>query len=270
MVLVPVLVAAAPLFPAPLHITRQVEDPISGKTVVLNEYAYGNRLVSVRGGKTSIADYEKGELIEIDREAATYSITRFDELARATQIIQGESNAVGAGALSDARKPASRPLRSLGARLTTNGRAADFFEGELETQMGKQRIEVGVDRTVLVSREALEVLLGAAYPGVRNQQHEVVFAAAASNRRASGSIDTTSASGGDAMFALPIEQVIRHDIDGRQLEFRTSVTRVGNEPPAPEIIAIPAGARLVVSRVVAVQRQLEQLNDPASVVPRRP
>ncbi len=30
--------AAGPLFPAPLHLTRQVSDPFSGKTEVLDEY----------------------------------------------------------------------------------------------------------------------------------------------------------------------------------------------------------------------------------------
>ena len=75
--------SGAPLFPSPLHISRQVHDSISEKTVLLEEYGVGNRLIAVRGGQTSIADYEKGELIEIDRDAGTYSITRFDALARA-------------------------------------------------------------------------------------------------------------------------------------------------------------------------------------------
>src|SRR4051794_27842202 len=87
-----VATAAAPaLFPTPLHITRQVHDSISGKTAVLEEYAYGNRLIAVRGAKTSIADYEKGELIEIDRDAGTYSVTRFDAVARANQIVNPPS-----------------------------------------------------------------------------------------------------------------------------------------------------------------------------------
>lgn len=79
---VPSAQAAEPLFPAPLHITRQIQDPLAGTTVVLDEYGYGNRLVSVRGSKTSIADYERGELTEIDRDTATYSVTRFEALAR--------------------------------------------------------------------------------------------------------------------------------------------------------------------------------------------
>src|SRR5262245_33193591 len=76
---------AEPLFPTPLHITRQVHDPITDRTFVLDEYAQGNRLVSVSGAKTSIADYEKGELTEIDRDTATYSVTRFDAIAKASQ-----------------------------------------------------------------------------------------------------------------------------------------------------------------------------------------
>src|SRR6266850_2143045 len=85
--------AGAPLFPAPLHLTRQVHDSISDKTTLIEEYGYGNRLVAVRGGRTSIADYEKGELIEIDRDAGTYSVTRFDALAKAQQIVNPATRA---------------------------------------------------------------------------------------------------------------------------------------------------------------------------------
>src|SRR5260370_24106548 len=84
--------AAGPLFPTPLHITRQVHDTISGKTAVLDEYGYGNRLVDIRGSRTSIADYEKGELVEIDRASGTYSVTRFDAVARANHIINPPSS----------------------------------------------------------------------------------------------------------------------------------------------------------------------------------
>jgi len=260
--------AATPLFPAPLHLTRQVQDPISGSTAVLNEYAYGNRLISVRGGKTSIADYEKGQLIEIDREGGTYSITRFDELAKAAQFIGQTGRGAGVAA-QDAPKAVTaprHPLRAIGAKLTAAGRAAEFFQGDVENATATQVIEVGVDRSVLLSRDALEVLVGAAYPGVLSAEHEVVLAAAASPRR---SLET-AAQAEERSYALPIEQVTRVDLDGRQLEFRTSITRIGNEPPPADLIAVPAGARLVLSRIVAVQRELEQLDHPAAVVPRSP
>src|SRR5207244_13502940 len=127
---VPSAVAAAPpLFPTPLHITRQVHESVSGKSTVLEEYGVGNRLVAIRGGLTSIADYEKGELVEIDRDAGTYSITRFDAVARANRIVNPSA---GADAASGAKK--DHPLRSLGEKPATSGRAPDFLARDVEAQ----------------------------------------------------------------------------------------------------------------------------------------
>lgn len=252
--------AAEPLFPTPLHITRQVHDPLSNTTVVLEEYGYGNRLVSVRGPKTSIADYERGELTEIDRDTATYSITRFDTIAKVTQSI-------GVVASEDARATAlakPRALRSLGVKATAHGRNADFFESEVEAKELHQKVEIGVDRSAMVSREALEVLLGAAYPGVRRAEHDVVLSAAAPQR---SSVATNANESRSSLYALPVEQSTTIELDGQSLSFRTSVVRVGNEAPPADVVAIPAGARLVTSRLVAVQNELELVNRPASSVP---
>jgi len=245
--------AAGPLFPTPLHITRQLHDPISGTTTVLNEYGYGNRLISVRGSVTSIADYEKGVLTEIDREAGTYSVTTFDALAKATQKF-------GPAATSSAQKPL-RPLRTVGAKLTKGGRTADFFEGDIDAGADKQTLEIGVDRTVPVSKDALEVLLGSAYPGVRLRQHEAVLSAASQR---------TASSQPTAAYALPIEQIFRYEIDGQRLEYRNSVIRVSSDPPPADVASIPAGARLVVSRIVAVSRELDLIDHPPPLLPRSP
>jgi hypothetical protein len=37
-------IAAEMLFPEPLHITREIADPISGSTVTVEEYCHGNRI----------------------------------------------------------------------------------------------------------------------------------------------------------------------------------------------------------------------------------
>ena len=55
------LCGATTLFPTPLHLTRQVQDPISGSTVVLNEYAYGNRLISVNYGAEQLRAWDLKE-----------------------------------------------------------------------------------------------------------------------------------------------------------------------------------------------------------------
>ncbi|HEX2836342.1 MAG TPA: hypothetical protein VHW00_25280 [Thermoanaerobaculia bacterium] len=253
--------AAEPLFPSPLHITRQVHDPLSNTTVVLDEYGYGNRLVSVRGAKTSIADYERGELTEIDRDTATYSITRFDAIAKATQAIGAVANE-NAQATTALARP--RALRSLGVKATAHGRNADFFESEVEAKELRQKVEVGVDRSATVSREALEVLLGAAYPGVRRAEHDLVLSAAAPQR---SSVATNANESRTSLYALPVEQSTTIELDGQSLSFRTSVVRVGSEAPPADAVAIPAGARLVTSRLVAVQNELELFNRPASSVP---
>ena len=251
LVLASATLAAAPLFPTPLHITRQVHDPISGKTSVLEEYGVGNRLISIRAERTSIADYEKGELIEIDRDLGTYSITRFDAIAKAAQLTGGP--------LETKAKPAAPP-RSAGVKATRTGRNAEFYEAEVDGDV-KQRIEVGVDRANLVSKEALEVLLGAAYPGVRRPEHDAVLSAARSQRPRSA-VSQSEAS--EPAFALPVEQIVHYEIEGQQLEFRTSVVRLGSETPPADLVSIPADARLVVSRYVAVAQELEKLERPGS------
>lgn len=249
---VPVALAAGPLFPQPMHLTRQVHDPISGTTTVLEEYAQGNRLVSVRGPKTSIADYDKNELMEIDREAGTYSITRFDALARASHI-------VGADAPAAMHAKSDQPMRSAGMRASKLGRNAEVFEAELDGDV-KAKLEIAVDRTALVSKNALEVLLGSAYPGVHRPEHDAVIAAASSQRGGGRGVSANSADGGDALYALPVEQSIRYEIDGQSVELRTSVVRLGSETPPADLLSIPAGARLVVSRLVAVSEELERLD----------
>jgi hypothetical protein len=251
--------AGAPLFPTPLHLTRQVHDTISDKTAVLDEYGYGNRLVSIRGARTSIADYEKGELIEIDRDAGTYSVTRFDAVARANQIVNPPAQSPAAGPAATAA-PSDHAVRSLGVKMTKSGRSAEFFEAEIGTAQEKQTVTVAVDRAATVSKDALEVLVGAAFPGVRTGAHEVILSAAALGGRA-GRISATGA--GDA-YALPVEQVTSVAMDGGQAEFRSTVVRVGAEAPPADLVAIPAGARLVKSRLVEVANELETATRPTA------
>ena len=254
------LFGAGAIFPTPLHLTREVHDPISGKTVVLNEYGYGNRLVSVRGDVTAIADYEKGELTEIDRRAGTYSVTRFETIAR----LQG-NGAVGDDATAALARDAQRNLKAVGAKATRSGHTADFFRAESETF----NVEIALDQRVRVSKEALEVLLGTAYPGTRSEQHELVLNAARGGGGAQRSVATNSAQQATE-YALPLEQLFAVVVGDERVEFRSSVLRIGNEPPPAEAVAIPAGARLVVSRSSAVLRELETLDAPPLRPPAKP
>ncbi|MGZ4810384.1 MAG: hypothetical protein ACXV7D_13750 [Thermoanaerobaculia bacterium] len=250
------LYAAAPLFPSPLHLTRQVRDSISGKTTVVDEYGYGNRLISIRGAHTSIADYEKGVLTEIDREQATYSVTRFDIVAKAS----AGSAVRDIASAESSEKPV---LRAGAAKRTKLGRPAEFFESQIDSAGSRRKVEVGVDRTVLVSREALEVLLGSAYPGQRRREHDVALSAAAP---ADTARSLSTASQATPSYALPVEEVVDYDIEGQHLEFRTSVVRVGNEQAPADLVAIPAGARLVPSRIATTAAEVEQMNRPTPAV----
>jgi hypothetical protein len=150
-----------------------------------------------------------------------------------------------------------------------SGRAAEFFVGAIDGQPLKQTIEVAVDRSVTLSKAALEVLLGSAYPGVRRGEHDLVLAAAAPIRLSTQSQGAASAST-EPSYALPIEQTITYELEGQKLEYRTSVVRVGSEPAPADIISIPAGARMVVSRIVAVSQEIDQINHPTAVLPRIP
>jgi len=71
--------AAELLFPKALHLTRRVHDSIGGATTVVEQYCYGNRVITVSGNVTTIADYDKSEITEINRADGTYSISRFDQ-----------------------------------------------------------------------------------------------------------------------------------------------------------------------------------------------
>ena len=57
---------------------------------------------------------------------------------------------------------------------------------------------------------------------------------------------------------------MRYELDGQAVEFKMNVLRVGNEPVPADVIAIPAGAQRVKSRIIAVADELELLDHPLS------
>lgn len=228
--------AAPPLFPRTIHLTRVVSDPVSGTTATIDEYLTGDRVVSVRGTRTAIADYSAGRLVVIDRQAGTYSITTFHELA--------------------ATVPASRALSraELGRRwniapaATSAGQSGDWQEARAVD--GSATIRVRRDSAVPLSRAALEVLLGVAYPGAAAEHDQVTIAMAAANEVAASAATST--------YALPAEVRIIHAVGNDQLETRNEVIRVGNEEPSPELLAIPAGATRVELPRAALARELRE------------
>jgi hypothetical protein len=248
------------LFPKNLHLTRQIQDTLSKKTVTIEEYCSGNRVVSVSGDKTVIADYDQQQITEIDRRAGTYSISRFDEVATVSTEPVSEQ-ALGASAAATKRdrwKATPRGLRS-----SAVGRSVEQFEFAEEGKEGR-KVEVGIDRSVELTHDAVEVLIGAAYPNPRREEHEPLLRAAGvrePSRIASMSADATS---NDQAYGLPVTQAFTYTDSGTEVTFRTTVTRVGSEVPPAELLIIPPAAQRVESTAAAVRRQLRELDQPSS------
>jgi len=257
--------SARVLFPNSLHLTRQIEDPVSRTTVAIDEYCFGNRMVSISGDRTVIADYDKQEVTEIDRRAGTYSVTRFDEIANAAAEDGGASRS--ARVQSDAQPDAtpSWKLTPLGVRSSAAGRSVERFEVADEGPF-KRKVEVDVDRSVGLSREAVEVLIGAAYPNPMRDEHEPILRAAETSaaRGRVASNDATASS-----YGLPLTQSFTYSDSGTDLTFRTSITRIGSEAVPADALLIPPGAKRVESRATALRRQLRELDQlaPSSASP---
>lgn len=264
------LSAAPPrvLFPTNLHLTRQVVDPLSGNTVVIEEYCSGNRMVAVSGDRTVVVDYEKQEITEIDRRAGTYSVSRFSDIANAASESGSASSrkvSANAGVAGQERWKVT-PQGVRGAA----GRSVEQFEfvdaGEL-----RRKVDVGIDRSVKLTREAVEVLIGAAYPNSVREEHEPVMRAAGA--RAQGRVAASDAAAAAAdeqpAYGLPVTQAFTYSDSGSELTFRSTITRVGAETVPAESLIIPPGAKRVESPAAAVRRQLRDLDHPGSTsVPR--
>jgi hypothetical protein len=261
------------LFPSPLHITRELFDPVSEKTTVIDEYCQGNRMVSVTATRTAIADYAGGELTEIDFAAGTYSVTKFAEIAGFLENTPSASrprattNVAGA---SGGTENNQWRVEARGGSVIAS-RPADTTEAERKDGTTRRTIRVSADRQLSLSRGAVEALLGIGYPYPRNDDGDVLLGTLRSRDRKVAANDDRkvaanglSAVGADAEYHLPLEQVFRFEMGGETVETRNVVTRIGSELPPAEALAIPPGAKLVESKVVAMRRHLEELDRPPS------
>lgn len=248
--------AESVLFPSPLHITRELQDPVSQKTKVIDEYCQGNRMISVTATRTAIADYAGGVLTEIDFATGTYSVTKFTEIAGFVEKTASSASRAPAAARNEWR------VESRGGSVIAS-RPADITEARLEDATTHRSIRVSADRQLTLSRGAIEALLGIGYPYGRNDDSDVLLGAL---RRHDPRVATNvvGAVGATEEYHLPLEQVYRFDVGGETVETRNLVTRIGNELPPLEALAIPPGAKLVESKVVAMRRHLEELDRPPS------
>jgi hypothetical protein len=246
------------LFAEPLHLTREVSDPISGSTSTLDEYCLGDRVVSIRESKVSIADYGKSTLTVIDHAQGTYSVTTFDAIARALASDRVESARKAAGTSTpELTDSGTRPVAGRGGRA---------FAARIADPSATRSVEVVVDREVMLSREAIEVLVGAAFPLRGSPESEIAIAAAGRDRAAG-----RTGSGLAADYALPLEQTVTWDVEGESLRLVNRVVRVGRELAPIGLIAIPPGARQVESDIVARRKMLDELDrlpsTPAGALP---
>jgi len=159
----PVAFSATLLFSKPLHLVRRVDDPIAKTSVTIDEYCVGNRVVTIRGSKTAIADYDAQQLTEIDHVEQTWSVTSFADIAKSRSDLDGR---IGAGVAPYAAK-----VTELGRKTTS---AVDAFVVEAP----HRRMEIGFNRSVTLSRAAAEILIGAAYPNSRSQEQDAILNAA--------------------------------------------------------------------------------------------
>lgn len=247
------------LFPQNLHLTRQIDDPITGKAITIEEYCYGNRVVSISGDKTVIADYDKQEITEIDRGAGTYSVSRFDEVASAVAIAAPANDRAFSSQSTDAApKRASWQPTPRGVRSSAYGRSVEQFEFA-EADHGR-RVEVGIDRSVELSEEALEVIIGAAYPNPRREEHDPLMQAAGVVADVKRGSLTANATAEEPTFGLPVTQAFTYSDSGSELTFRTTVTRIGAEAAPAELLVVPPAAKRVESRAATVRRELHDLD----------
>jgi len=239
------LFGASVLFPKPLHLTREIVDPISGTTAHVEQYCLANRVVSIVGARTVIADYDRSELTEIDRQRGTYSVTPFASVAAAHPH----------------RNSARRPVAGSAAPSVEHhgsdrraGRSVDLYVADDASQ--NLHAEVAVDANAMLSRDAFDVLAGAAFPNDGNASTDITRAA--SRRPTSGTAATGTAM--NESYGLPIEQTLRWNLGGTTISTVNRVTRVGDEVAPPDMLAIPPGALKVDSMIVRTPREAEQLD----------
>lgn len=231
------------LFPKPLHLTREIVDPVSGRTAHVEQYCLANRVVAIAGSRTVIADYDRSELTEIDREHGTYSVTPFAAVASARPRRKVPAR-VSANAVAT---PAAGPVVANKGTDHRAGRNVDLVAADDAAHA--IHAELALDQSATLSRDAFDVLAGAAYPNEGDASTDLLRSAA---RRAAGA--ATEA------YGLPIEQVLRWEVNGKALTSTNRVTRLTDDVAPPDLLAIPPGARRVDSHIVVTARESEQLD----------
>lgn len=247
---------ATALFPKPLHLVKRIDDPFARSAKNVEQYCYGNRIVTVAGDRVTILDYDAQTLTEIDHAKGTYSITRFDEIA----------NAQPKGATQKTTAPPK--VTASGLKSSAGGRSVDSFDVEIP----RTKVTVGVDRSVSLSRAAVEALIGSSYPNAHRPEHDAIIgvtAPVAKNRQVIAASTGTSRSADDSGgYGLPSEQAITIEAEGGPVTLRTSVLRFDADLPPQSAMLIEPGAKRVESPIVRFAREMKEA-DTIPVAPRQ-
>lgn len=235
-VVAPLAFGANALFPKPLHLVRRVDDPIAKTSAIIDEYCAGNRVVTVRGSRVAIADYDAQQLTEIDHGAQTWSVTPFADIARSRTDL-------------DARIGNKTAVSEM--KATALGRADAYAVIEPH-----RKTSIAFDRRVALSRAAAEVLIGAAYPNVKNSEADAILAAAGGGTVSAMSTGTAAG----APYGLLVERTLTIDDGGTTLVLHNDVIRVGDEVVPPEAMIIEPGAKRIESRLTRLARELREID----------
>jgi hypothetical protein len=249
------MAVAAPevvLFPEPLHIVREIHDPIAGVTYTIDEYCHGDRIITIHGAETVIADFRLDQITEIDRNRGTFSMTPFADVARATSAQRSPSVAKAAG------EP-----RPLGMKQSVDGRQLEAYELITTADDEQVVITVGVDRKTALSLAAVEALLGATFPNRRSFTHDAIMWVVVP--RTGTRREQTSAV---ADVALPSEYSVTYEVADEKLVYRSTAVAVDRRVVPDELVIIPPGSRRVETRLTAIPRAIEELDHPPRPDPR--
>jgi hypothetical protein len=148
----------------------------------------------------------------------------------------------------------------VGMKSSKSGRSVDSFEFTGDSRGQRTKVEVGVDRQISLSRDAVEALVGASYPNTRTDEHEAILRAAAAPAR-TGTRVAGNAAGERAAetFGLPTEHTVSFDFDGVTVTTHDSILRVDEALPPADVMNIDPRAKRIESRSVRAARELQEI-----------
>lgn len=227
--------AAEVLFPEPLHFVRRVTG-IDGGVETLHEYCSGNQVVTISDSRVAVADYTKQELLELDRQSGTYSITTFAVLAATAP-------------------PATRSRASWKSTPV----AAASMSGAVVLEGDGVTVELHPDDRVTVPRRALDVLLGAAWPNAPPAGHDAAVEALRVHHERRR-FEPVATGAQEERFAIPSARIVTARVGPDLVRWKSEIVETDNARVPPEALVIPVGTRLVESRTVRMRRELDQLD----------